>query len=139
MKTGKVIGFGGVFIKFDQPEIMRAWYQNALGINTNAYGILFHCNPKTNQESVFQLGTFPADSEYFGAATQKYMLNFRVDNLDAISIRLSEQKVTILDTIESYEYGKFLHIEDPEGNRIELWEPIDQPFLENTEETMPQS
>jgi predicted enzyme related to lactoylglutathione lyase len=138
METGKVIGFGGVFVKFEKPEMMRTWYNEALGITTNPYGVLFHCNPKKNLESVFQLGTFPSDSDYFGNDDQKYMLNFRVDNMDAIAIRLAEQMVTILDSIESYEYGKFLHIEDPEGNRIELWEPIDQPFLENDDERMTQ-
>jgi catechol 2,3-dioxygenase-like lactoylglutathione lyase family enzyme len=136
VEKGKVVGFGGVFIKFKNPDMMRNWYKEALGMITNPYGVLFHCDPKNKLESVFQLGTFPEDSDYFGSDSQKYMINFRVDNMDAIFIRLAEQMVTILDAIESYEYGKFLHIEDPEGNRIELWEAIDQPFLENDDERM---
>ena len=75
-----------------------------------------------------QLGTFDATTDYFGKESQQAMINFRVDDLVAFEVVLKEKNVTIVDTLEEYSYGKFLHIEDPEGNRIELWEPVNEGF-----------
>lgn len=125
---GKVIGLGGVFIKFKDPDAMREWYKNILGLDVNDYGVLFSFNTQTAPKGYLQLGTFPQESEYFGSAEQQVMLNFRVDNITMIIERLQQNKVLIVNEIQEYEYGKFLHIEDPENNRIELWEPIDQAF-----------
>lgn len=128
MSAGKIIGLGGVFIKFRDPKQMNTWYKEVLGLNTNDYGVLFAYNHTANQRAFLQLGTFPTDSDYFGEASQQVMLNFRVENLNALAGQLRTAGVKILDEIESYEYGSFLHISDPEGNRIELWEPIDSAF-----------
>ncbi|OFZ64182.1 MAG: glyoxalase [Bacteroidetes bacterium RIFCSPHIGHO2_02_FULL_44_7] len=119
----KVIGLGGVFIKFKDPKAMRLWYEEALGMKTNAYGVLFEFNRPDAKRGFLQLGTFEAESTYFGAATQQVMLNFRVDDLTSFEKELRDKGIRIVDTLESYDFGKFLHIEDPEGNRIELWEP----------------
>lgn len=124
----RVIGLGGVFIKFKDPKAMNIWYKEVLGISTNEYGILFEFNRPNGRRGFLQLGTFEMESSYFGAASQQVMLNFRVDDLVRFEIELRDKSVHIVDVIESYSYGKFLHIEDPEGNRIELWEPVDEEF-----------
>lgn len=134
----KVIGLGGVFIKFRNPQSMCEWYRNTLGIITNDYGVLFEFGAGQVKKSYLQLGTFEENTTYFGAPEQQYMLNFRVDNLEELREILIEKKVSILDEIESYSYGKFLHIEDPEGNRLELWEPIDSDFEANETSIMTQ-
>jgi predicted enzyme related to lactoylglutathione lyase len=131
----KVIGIGGVFLKFRDPDAMRKWYQEVLGMTPNAYGVLFKFNLPDAEPGYCQLGTFPANSPYFGSETQQCMLNFRVDNLVELEQALRAAGTTIVNEIAVYEFGKFLHIEDPEGNRIELWEPIDTGF--DKEDSMP--
>ncbi len=128
----KVIGVGGFFIKFKDPQGMRAWYKDVLGITTNDYGVLFEFDG--NLKGCLQLGTFEHNTEYFGSPEQQYMLNFRVDNMEELKAHLENNNVKILSDIDSYEYGKFMHISDPEGNRLELWEPIDD-GLNNEEGT----
>lgn len=125
---GKAIGLGGIFLKFKNPAKMNLWYSEVLGLTTNAYGVLFSFNSDQSKSALLQLGTFPTDSDYFGSESQQAMINFRVDNLELMLIRLKATNVEILDKMETYEYGKFIHISDPEGNRIELWEPIDAAF-----------
>lgn len=133
----QVIGVGGVFFKFKDPAAMRKWYADVLGMKTNAYGVLFEFNGDTSAtKGHLQLGTFEESSDYFGAASQQTMINFRVDDLEKLQQQLIEAKVKIVDELEAYSYGKFLHIEDPEGNRIELWEPISNEF-ESNDEAMP--
>jgi len=132
MKKVKVTGLGGVFIKFQDPENMMKWYQEVLGLTTNDYGVLFSFNGYDEPKGYLQLGAFPADSDYFGEPKQAYMLNFRVDDLNEFLLHLTEKNVSVLDSIETYDYGKFLHVSDPEGNRIELWEPIDSAFDNET-------
>jgi predicted enzyme related to lactoylglutathione lyase len=126
---GKVIGIGGIFIKCQNPDLMKQWYANALGLIINDYGVLFKFNHKEQpRPGLLQLGTFEEDTTYFGSKTQRYMLNFRVDNLELLKKKLDDLGTTILGPIETYDYGKFLHVKDPEGNKIELWEPINSPF-----------
>ncbi len=124
----KVIGIGGVFFKYTNPENMREWFKAALGIDPNEYGVLFAYNGFQASRAYLQLGTFENNTDYFGAETQKAMINFRVDNLEALREHLIQMNTTICNEIEEYPYGKFLHVEDPEGNRIELWEPEDEGF-----------
>jgi predicted enzyme related to lactoylglutathione lyase len=127
---GKAIGLGGIFLKFKNPTKMNLWYSEVLGLTTNDYGVLFSFNSDQSKSALLQLGTFSTDSDYFGSESQQVMINFRVDNLELMLIRLKAENVEILDEMETYEYGKFIHISDPEGNRIELWEPIDAAFSE---------
>lgn len=125
---GKIIGLGGVFIKFKEPKKMNAWYNEVLGMNTNDYGVLFGYNHQAaNKPTAFlQLGTFDSATKYFGSDSQQVMLNFRVSNIEAFLEQLKANEVKIVNEAASYEnLGKFAHIEDPEGNRIELWEPVD--------------
>ena len=134
----KVIGLGGVFIKFKDQEKMKSWYSETLGMITNPYGVLFEFNSNTNDKKGYlQLGTFDEKTDYFGQKEQQYMINFRVDNLEEFETQLKKKSVMIVDSIESYSYGKFLHIEDPEGNRIELWEPVDSEFESSDDSKMP--
>lgn len=74
------------------------------------------------------MGTFPASKDYLGSDKQQLMLNFRVDYLESLKKFLIQKGVSLCNEIESFEYVKFLHILDPEGNRVELWEPVDRTF-----------
>ncbi len=125
---GKVTGIGGIFIKCNNPEEMNNWYRDVLGMTTNPYGVLFSFNDNTSPKGFLQLGIFPSDSDYFGSEHQQAMLNFRVDNMTEMLEVLKTQRVRIVKDLEEYEYGKFVHILDLEGNRIELWEPMDGAF-----------
>jgi predicted enzyme related to lactoylglutathione lyase len=125
---GKVTGIGGIFIKCNNPEEMNNWYRNVLGMTTNPYGVLFSFNDNKSSKGFLQLGLFPANSDYFGNESQQSMLNFRVDNMTEILEVLKAHSVRIVKDLEEYEYGKFVHILDLEGNRIELWEPMDGAF-----------
>ena len=124
---GKVVGLGGIFLKFEDPSKMNRWYEEVLGMTPNDYGVLFAFNTSSHR-GYLQLGTFPSDSDYFGATEQRAMLNFRVNDMEKMLERLNHFNVPILNEVQTYEYGKFLHISDPEGNRIELWEAIDTAF-----------
>lgn len=127
---GKAIGIGGIFFKYADEMAMKQWFETALGLAPNDYGVLFAFNavPEPAVPGFLQLGTFPEDSTYFGKASQQAMINFRVEDLEGLEQHLRAIGTTICNTIEVFDYGKFLHIEDPEGNRIELWEPVDGAF-----------
>ncbi|PIE87039.1 MAG: glyoxalase [Bacteroidetes bacterium] len=130
----EIIGIGGIFLKFDHPAEMREWYTSVLGMPTNGYVVMFEFNHASSTGTgQLQLGTFESSSGYFGDASQQVMINFRVDDLEAFAEELRAKNVEIVDNIESYDYGKFLHINDPEGNRIELWEPVNNGFSESDE------
>lgn len=132
-----VIGIGGIFFKFKDPAKMKNWYKEVLNMTTNDYGVLFEFGGQDTKKAYLQLGTFEDTSSYFGDPSQQTMINFRVDDLEQFKIHLEEKNVTLVDEIESYDYGKFLHIEDPEGNRIELWEAVDKEFEGDRESIMP--
>ena len=132
-----VIGIGGIFIKFKNPVRMREWYRDVLNMTINDFGVLFEFNTPKANKGYLQLGTFEASTDYFGNKNQQAMINFRVDDLTLLLEKLIVNKVNIVDCIETYSYGKFLHIEDPEGNRIELWEPIDSDFEKSDDSKMP--
>ncbi|AEA42106.1 VOC family protein [Fluviicola taffensis] len=133
---GKAIGIGGIFFKFKDEKAMRNWYKEALSLNPNDYGVLFAFNGNSNPRGYLQLGTFPENSDYFGDGNQQAMINFRVEGIESLLVHLQTMGTVICDNIETYEYGKFVHILDPEGNRIELWEPVDTSFDEGTRQEM---
>lgn len=124
----KVTGIGGIFFKCDEPEKIKSWYNKNLGLNTNEYGCLFEFRNREKPEEVnyLQWSPFKKDTNYFKPSEKEFMINFRVENIEVLVKELKENGVTICDEIESFEYGKFVHIMDPEGNKIELWEPIDK-------------
>jgi catechol 2,3-dioxygenase-like lactoylglutathione lyase family enzyme len=123
----KVTGIGGIFFKCKDPKKMREWYSANLGLNTNDYGAVFeyYQGADSTKKGFLQWSPFKETTKYFEPSTKEFMINYRVADLNALIAELKANKVTVLDTIESYDYGKFVHILDPEGNKIELWEPND--------------
>lgn len=121
----KVTGLGGVFFKCEDPKLMNAWYAQNLGLPVGEYGANFEWrhsdNPEKKGTTVWS--TFPADTEYFKPSEKPFMINYRVENLRALVEELKNNNVTVVDEIADYDYGSFVHILDPEGNIIELWEP----------------
>ena len=128
--TKKVTGVGGIFFKCKDVELMKDWYGKNLGLVTNEYGSLFEFRSSDNPEKkeYLQWSPFSEKTQYFQPSEKEFMINYRVDNIEKLVEELRKNGVIILDTIESYEYGKFVHILDPENNKIELWEPVDNEF-----------
>ena len=123
----KVTGIGGIFFKCKDPEKMKEWYQTHLGLNTNPYGASFEWyeGADSTRKGQTQWTPFPETTKYFEPSTKDFMINYRVENLEALVAELKKNGVTIVDTIETYDYGKFVHILDAEGNKVQLWEPKD--------------
>ena len=123
----KVTGIGGIFFKCKDPKKMREWYSTNLGLNTNQYGAVFEWRQgaDTTKKGFTQWSPFTDKTKYFEPSTKEFMINYRVENLGALIAQLKKDNVTIVDTVESADYGKFIHIMDIEGNKIELWEPND--------------
>lgn len=123
----KVTGIGGIFFKCQDPAKMNEWYKTHLGMETSQYGTSFEWRhaDDPSKTGTTQWSAFAGDTKYFDPSPKDFMINYRVENLEALVAELQEQGATILDTIETYDYGKFVHILDPEGNKIELWEPVD--------------
>ncbi len=121
----KVTGLGGVFFKCQNPKDMNEWYAKNLGIAVGDYGATFEWRHEDNPEKkgTTAWSTFPETTKYFNPSTKPFMINYRVENLVELMEELKKANVTIVDAIAEYDYGKFLHIMDPEGNIIELWEP----------------
>ena len=120
----RVIGIGGIFFKCKDPDSTREWYGKHLGLVTNPYGSTFEFRnaERPDEPNFLQWSTFKEDSEYMDPGKADFMINYRVEDLEALVKILKEEGVEICDEIETYEYGKFVHIMDPEGNKIELWE-----------------
>lgn len=129
-KKGRVTGIGGIFFKSKDPKSQREWYQAHLGLVTNDYGSLFEFRQGANPDKVgyLQWSPFDTDTKYFQPSTKEFMINYRVENLVELVEELRSKDVVICDDIEEFDYGKFVHILDPEGNKIELWEPVDSSF-----------
>ena len=124
---GKVTGIGGIFFKCKDPKMMREWYKTNLGLNTNAYGAVFEWRQgaDTTRKGFTQWSPFNEKTKYFEPSTKDFMINYRVEDIEPLIEQLKKNGVSVVDTIETVEYGKFVHIMDPEGNKIELWEPND--------------
>src|SRR6476469_2537497 len=123
----KVTGIGGIFCKCKDPEKMNAWYQQHLGLNTNPYGAVFEWRQGADpaKKGFTQWSPFAETTTYFEPSAKDFMINYRVENIEALVEQLKKEGVTITDSIETLDYGKFVHIVDVEGNKIELWEPND--------------
>ena len=119
----RVTGIGGVFFKSENPKQMNEWYKTHLGIPVGDYGWSFAWKDKDGNDGMTQWSTFDAETKYFNPSEKSFMMNYRVDNLEALLALLKEEGVTIVGEMETYDYGKFGWILDPEGNKIELWEP----------------
>ena len=124
----RVTGIGGVFFKAKHPEALGAWYKNHLGIDVQAWGgAAFEWrtpdNPGGAGTTIWSL--FPADTEHFAPSAASFMVNYRVADLHALLAVLRSEGVRVEDEVHESEHGKFGWVMDPEGNRVELWQPPD--------------
>jgi predicted enzyme related to lactoylglutathione lyase len=122
MTLAKAVGVGGVFLKARDPEALAAWYAAHLGIPAQDGGSLAFDGPESTGMTVF--AHFPQETSYFGGGEQQFMVNFRVDDLDELLAELAAKGVKVDPKREDYVYGRFAWIWDPEGNRVELWQPL---------------
>ena len=123
----RVTGIGGVFFKVKDTEKTRQWYRDHLGFNIDQYGTNFEWRQADEGTLIgfTQWSPFKEDSDYF---EQEFMINYRVTDLDGLIKELREKGVTIVDEIESQDFGKFVHIIDGDGSKVELWEPNDEEY-----------
>lgn len=126
----KVTGIGGIFFFSENPEKTKEWYAQHLGLKFNQWGSSFEFRNanRPDQINYLQWSPFQKGSEYFDPSKKEFMINYRVQNIEALIKKLKADGVQVLDEIASYDYGKFVHIMDAEGNKIELWEPVDHVF-----------
>ena len=123
----KVTGIGGIFFKCKDPNKMKEWYKTHLGIDAGQYGASFEWyeDAEGKKKGLTQWNLNSEASKFYEPSTKDFMINYRVENLEALVEELRKENVTIVDKIETYDYGKFVHILDIEGNKIQLWEPKD--------------
>jgi predicted enzyme related to lactoylglutathione lyase len=119
----RVLGIGGVFFKARDPDVLAAWYRNHLGLPIET-GATYASVKSVAAGGSITWSVFPANTEYFGGAAA-FMVNYRVSNLDALLEQLRAAGVSVDERVEEYDYGRFGWATDPEGNRFELWEPVD--------------
>ncbi|MFI2742997.1 VOC family protein [Zhouia sp. PK063] len=131
----RVTGIGGFFFKAENPNHLKEWYKSSLGIPTDEYGWSFTWRDDENPEkkAITQWSPFKENTPYFEPSKKQFMFNFRVENLVELLEALKEEGVTVVGEMEEYSYGKFGWVLDPEGNKIELWEPKDEELLDNQE------
>ena len=123
----KITGIGGIFFFSEDPEKTRKWYADHLGMEVNEWGSTFPSRNMNHPQEInyLQWSPFKKGSKYFAPSKKEFMINYRVQNLEGFLENLKAKGVRILDDIETFEYGKFVHVLDEEDNKIELWEPID--------------
>jgi len=133
----RVTGIGGIFFFSDNPEKTRQWYADHLGLAVNEWGSSFEFRNANRPDEInyLQWSPFKQGSAYFQPSEKEFMINYRVQHIEKLVENLRNKGVTILDSIETFDYGKFVHIMDADGNKIELWEPVDQVFTEMGGET----
>jgi len=120
--VARVTGIGGVFLKARDPATLSAWYRDRLGVPVQEGNFaVFTWGGEHAGSTVWSV--FPQDTDYFGPSGVGAMVNFRVEDLEAVLAELREDGVEVLDHVEEHEFGRFGWIVDPEGNRVELWQP----------------
>ena len=123
----RVIGVGGVFFKSKDPAALRAWYQKHLGIESETWGATFNWEtPETkaqNKEFSTAWNPFPENTTYYAPSEKPFMINYIVADLKGLVAALKTEGVELVGEMQEEAYGKFAWIMDPEGNKIELWEP----------------
>lgn len=119
---GKVTGIGGIFIKCKDVEQTKAWYAKHLGLQIEPWGVQFNWQADGHDSPYSIMGFFSRRNEYFTPSDQPFMINFRVDNLDALLEKLRADGIELIGEPSTEEFGKFAWIMDPEGNKLELWE-----------------
>ena len=128
----KVTGIGGIFFFTDDTEKTKQWYADNLGLETTQWGSSFEFRNANRPEEInyLQWSPFKKGSEYFDPSKKEFMINYRVQNIEGLVKKLKANGVNVLDTIQTYDYGKFVHLMDDDGNKIELWEPVDKVFTD---------
>jgi predicted enzyme related to lactoylglutathione lyase len=123
----KVTGIGGIFFRSKNPNETKEWYGKNLGLAIVDYGSVFEFRNADRPDEINYLtwSPFEEGTDYFNPSEKEFMINYRVQNIEGLVKKLKQNGVKVLDEIEEFEYGKFVHILDPEGNKIELWEPVD--------------
>lgn len=124
----RVTGLGGVFFKSEDPKKLTAWYSKHLGVGDSTFKWIDPAKPDEKEYAQTVWAPFKESTTYFAPSEKQFMLNYRVDNLVELLSTLKEEGVQVLGEIQEFPYGKFGWILDPEGNKIELWEPIDEGF-----------
>jgi catechol 2,3-dioxygenase-like lactoylglutathione lyase family enzyme len=123
----RVTGIGGIFFKARRPARLTSWYQEHLGLPATPCGVsvtfTWREGPGRGRKAETVWSPFPTTTDYFGSSRAPFMINYRVRNLDAMLAQLRQAKVKIEPVIEDSEFGRFAWVTDPEGNRVELWEP----------------
>ncbi len=126
----RVTSIGGIFFKTKNPQKVKEWYNRHLGIISDEYGTSFEWRKtdKPDEKGYTAWSPFKQDTKYFQPSEKEFMINYRVENIEKLVEILKKEGVEIVDAIETFEYGKFVHIMDCEGNKIELWEPNDNEY-----------
>ncbi len=126
----RVTGIGGIFFKSEDPAKIKQWYEKHLGLQTDQWGTNFEWRQAddSTKKGFTQWSPFRESTSYFEPSQKDIMINYRVQDLVWLVDQLEKEGVKVLDEIETHEYGKFVHILDPEGNKIELWEPNDDEY-----------
>lgn len=119
---GKITGLGGVFVKCRDVDALVKWYREVLEFPFDGYGSNFLVDDNKGGYSVW--GPFKQETEYFKPSQKEFMINLRVDDLDAFLKKLEAKGIELVGERESHDYGKFAWIVDPEGTKIELWEQV---------------
>jgi predicted enzyme related to lactoylglutathione lyase len=121
----RVIGIGGIFFKCKDNDQMREWYTRHLGIESESWGAVFKWrrHDKPEEETYTAWSPFKGDTDYFSPSEHDYMINYQVENLEELLKTLKAEGVQIIGEMQDTEFGKFGWILDPEGRKIELWEP----------------
>jgi len=125
----RVTGLGGIFYKSKNPDKAKQWYKQHLGLNTDQYGCTFWWKDKAGNDCSTQWSPMDEKTNYYEPSESTFMINFRVENLVELLQELKKEGVTVVGKIEEFDYGKFGWIIDPDGTKIELWEPNDKVFL----------
>lgn len=120
----KVLGLGGVFFKSKDPKTLAGWYAEWLGlaVDPSYNGVSFPLKD-ANDEAYNVWGVFDASTDYFDPSPQQFMINLMVDDLDGMLARVAEGGGTVVGETQDYEYGRFGWFLDPDGNKVELWQP----------------
>jgi catechol 2,3-dioxygenase-like lactoylglutathione lyase family enzyme len=127
-QPGRILGIGGIFFKSANPQQMQAWYGTHLGLTDGGHGVVLpwreHDHPEREQMTIWSI--FPGNTTYFDPSPASFMVNYIVDDLDALLDRLAKEGVRIDPKRQDESYGRFAWIYDPDGNKIELWQPLNK-------------
>lgn len=128
----KATGIGGIFFRCKDPDAVKEWYGKHLGLAITPYGssMEFRNAHRPEEINYLQWSPFKEATDYFEPSKKEFMINYRVQHLEKLIENLKAAGVTVVDDIQTFDYGKFVHIMDLEGNKIELWEPVDKVFTD---------